>query len=249
MNIFCVSPDYLKSIHKESKDYNFNLQGYGNLELGINGLMKTNISELYGFCYVAETLPSKVKLLKKFVELCDKISEHSSYKKRFVFCLKSDAGLSQLINLLQTSNIEIYLSRFEELTDMIIRREIFGTILESHLNPFSKRKYSELLFPSSFKTLRYVSIMPPRVLKALEPVRFRETLESTVIEDNFLSENRSNKDFLYLLRFYFIKSRFEGSSNIQMEIEEILKNTKDPYLKTSYELLYSYVKLRGIKEG
>lgn len=248
MNIFCVSPQYLKALHRESKEYKFNLQGYGSLKLASLGLMKTNASEIYGFSYVANSLPNKSASLKKFLEMCDMVSEYSEKPKRFVFCLKDDTGISTILDGLKIDHMEVFLTTFEELTDVVIRREVFGTILESYLNPFETSRPSEMSSPVPLKTLKYVSIFPPRVLKALGPVNIKDTLESTLIEDEFLEENKNNRDFLFYLRMFGIKMKFGDAKDRSKELDELLEQVKDPKLKASYSLLYSYVRIREIQE-
>src|SRR5690606_27855299 len=123
-----------------------------------------------------------------------------------------------------------------DMTDVVIRRDIFGTILESYLNPFTSKNFEAVQKPPTLKGIKYVPVFPPRMIKALEPFKPRASMEQSIIEDAFLSSNRNNQDFFFLIRTYGIAKHYGKEAEYEVKVQDLLNNIKDYSLRVSYEL-------------
>jgi hypothetical protein len=248
MYVFSVSPQYLRHLKSESEDYKFKFQGYGNFEDACAGLMKTNASEFYGFVILFDSLPQSKSKLTRFIKLCDMISENSPNPKRMVFGVKDEKDLLPFIKALKTKHLELYYAKFEILTDTFIKKELFGTILDSYLRPYGERNSSAKILTkgASLKGLKYEPVLSGPVLDSLSPVEVHDTVTSTITRDRYLSELKSTNDFLYKLRLFKIRRCFPDEPLTDLELESIIESLADVQVRTRYRLLYTQVKEGGV---
>lgn len=241
MNIIAYSPTYLRFLKEESLGYKFKFQGYGNLDKASKGLLKVNASEVYGFCVVLDELPENTSALSKFLRACDIMSLGSRTRKRFVFSLQDSSGLYQYLKKGGYKNLDFYSADFSILTDLFIKQEIFGSILEGYLNPYTEKISGRAKPNFSLNSLKAVPVFPASTMKVVEPIKFKSTSRETEIEDLHLEGLERIGRLFYLLRLYAIRSYYEEEKDLEEEIEGLIK-LSPPNIKLSHELLYKYVK-------
>lgn len=239
MNIIVYSPDYLNALYLESGPYTFKFQGYGDIEKACVGLGRTNISEILGFVMVSDKLPQDTTALERFLYKCNLIAGDTKVRRRFVFGLRESEGLVTMLKKGKYQNLDFYSSDFDILTDSFLRKDIFGTVLESHLKPYSFTDTSVSALRGGLPLLKVVPLFPMPVTRVTSEIVKRETIRSTEVEDPILSEDKSLSEFYILLRRLAIRQAFgEPTSDLKEKIEELLE--KDTSLES--QLLYTYVK-------
>jgi len=245
MNIYGISPEYLGPIADESTSYDISIALHGSFEEGYKNLIWINSSQLCALLIVAEKLPTGNELLylHKLVEAFNMISEHSEFKKRLIFGLKDDTGLAELVRSLNTSNLEVFGDRFDIMTDLYIRRELFGTAISSYKFPYKDSVLASPQFRSRpLKALGYNPVFHPTSMRALQSVKLRTTFEETIIEDKSLELLRNDNSFYYNLRVFAIKRLFDGTLTSDKVLDTLLDTTSDKELKFSYTMFYEYAK-------
>lgn len=244
MYILGVSPGYLRYLKLESENYEFRFQGYSSLKEASNGLIFVNPSEYIGFTVVMSSLPEDKRELKDFLLKCNTISEKSKVRKRFVFALEDSSGLTAFLKSLKLNGLDFYRAEYEIMTDLFIKQEIFGTILESVYGPYEKKHSSRTKGSlPSLKSLKFVPLFPPSFIKAVSEIKVRDVLHDTMVEDPYLEELKSSNELLYTLRLYAIRLRFnEEESVLEREVEAMISKVEDKSLRLQYEMLLKYVK-------
>ena len=241
MIIFAVSPSYLRYIREESLKYQFKLQGYGSLSKALDGLMKTNASEIGGFILVVDRLPDNKSMLYEFIRLCDMISENSSPVKRFVFGLQDDSGLLPFLKESGFKNLEFYLSKFEIVTDSFIKKDMFGTILDSYYKPYNSNLEYKIKSTSTLKGLKYIPPLPVAVAKCLSPVAMLESVESSIDLDLYLKDLKSVSEIYYQLRLFGIKRKYDADYGNIEHLENMINDVSDKVLKERYRIILKYI--------
>lgn len=252
MIIVAISPSYLNHIKAESEDYNFILQGYGDINQAmargsnpeVRGLRATNPSEICGFAVVLDQLPANTKKLLEFMKICDMISVGGKFRKRFVLGLQDTNGVNALVRSGNFKNLDVYVCKFEIMTDLFIRREIFGLLLSAYYKPYARDQettasFKKLKVPEG---LRYTPLFSPADMRSVEEVRVRATLEETIIEDLHLDWLKGVSSFHYDLRKFLILRKF---SNVYMEdadLEKQINAMSDPRQRIHSLMLYEYAK-------
>lgn len=237
--IFVISPDYLESLFKEAKKYDFRLQGYSSVQDAAKGLIKTNIAEILGFAFVSRMLPKDLSSLKMFLQLCN----FMGVRKKFLFALNDTSRLYELFKNSSYKNLDIsYLNSIEVMTDIEINRNIFGSILKYNYEPYKLTKESRVFDSYSLPKLSYKPIISQYVLKVLERVYVLDTLEHTLKCDPVYSEykySENDNELLIKLRetkvmidgFYLLddvsNETIEKSLNSCEELVKDMQNTKE----------------------
>lgn len=207
-SIFMISPDFLEVSYKEALKYDFTLQGYGNFVDGKNGLLKINRQDLLGFVYFATSLPENLEELMDFLHYCDLMENNSM----FLFALLNTKGLSA-INLAEFSNLCFaYLGIEEVVTDKVLNRDIFGTILLQNYEPYTfEEEKSEVPSVFSVERLQYRPIFSNYVLQCLSKVNLSDSFEKTVAYDEVYRNYSKDNELLAEIRKFYIETFFHDS--------------------------------------
>lgn len=207
-SIFMISPDFLEVSYKEALKYDFTLQGYGNFVDGKNGLLKINRQDLLGFVYFATSLPENLEELMDFLHYCDLMGNNSM----FLFALLNTKGLSA-INLTEFSNLCFaYLGIEEVVTDKVLNRDIFGTILLQNYEPYTfEEEKSEVPSVFSVERLQYRPIFSNYVLQCLSKVNLSDSFEKTVAYDEVYQNYSKDNELLAEIRKFYIETFFHDS--------------------------------------
>ena len=203
-----ISPDFLEVSYKEALKYDFTLQGYGNFVDGKNGLLKINRQDLLGFVYFATSLPENLEELMDFLHYCDLMRNNSM----FLFALLNTKGLSA-INLTEFSNLCFaYLGIEEVVTDKVLNRDIFGTILLQNYEPYTfEEEKSEVPSVFSVERLQYRPIFSNYVLQCLSKVNLSDSFEKTVAYDEVYRNYSKDNELLAEIRKFYIETFFHDS--------------------------------------
>lgn len=237
--IYTISPDYLEALYSEAKNYNFCLQGYGNCQDALNGLLKTNISEILGFIFVAQDVDLYKNSLVKFIRTCNSLCKHN--KKKFIFALQNSKGLSGILNATEFNNLKVsYLPNFEVLTDTVINRQLFGSILLDNFEPYVLKKTEHKSVNFYNKSLNYEPLFSEYVLKCLDKIDVMTNYEQTLLNDDVYQSYVADNAALAIIRKNMIKKMFGLECDLQ-QIAEIVEARKDPYLYCIYRALASQI--------
>ena len=207
-SIFMISPDFLEVSYKEALKYDFTLQGYGNFVDGKNGLLKINRQDLLGFVYFATSLPENLEELMDFLHYCDLMGNNSM----FLFALLNTKGLSA-INLAEFNNLCFaYLGIEEVVTDKVLNRDIFGTILLQNYEPYTfEEEKTEVPSVFSVERLQYRPIFSNYVLQCLSKVNLSDSFEKTVAYDEVYRNYSNDNELLAEIRKFYIETFFHDS--------------------------------------
>lgn len=232
-----VSPDYLEVCYKEAIKYDFTLQGYGTFEKALKGLLKTNISEILGYVYFANKLPSDMSAMLAFldrVELC-------SGNHKFSFVLEDSSGLNML-NLRKYHAIRFYYIPVKEIvTDIVINRDVFGAILLDNYTPYVTTGESSGIADVSYHySLRYKPLFSTYILQCLQKVNRHSTFEETLSSDSVYLTYKKDNSILAKFREYYIKSYYTQIQDVT-ELMELLEKEKDNINYGIYKALIAII--------
>ena len=190
--IFAISPNHLEALYEESKNFDFVLQGYGNIKDSYKGLQGVNIKNILGFVYLGDILPD-VKQLNQFLQICNLIAANKP--RPFVLALASGVSISASVNTKKYKNLRFYtLPPIEILTNLVIRADIFGPILLENFKPYQFDDEVDDTQISSLNTIEYRPIISKIFYGVLSPVRCQESIQECVemdkIYNNFLTSNK-----------------------------------------------------------
>ena len=202
-----VSPDYLEAIYKESQDMSFKIQGYGNFLDAIEGLMYVNKSHLLGCCLVSENLRKIKKTdLLKFLRKLELVS--TTEDSLFLFALQNEQDLKSIDTKSFKGIKFMHISGIDLITDLSIRRDIFGTMLIENRKPYILSDKEELPTIERIPTLEYIPLFQPKVLEVLNKPDIYESLASTLSLDQFLKEMEFVDKNLHDIRELWIRIHF-----------------------------------------
>lgn len=213
--IFTISPNYLGSIYKESKKYNFRIQGYTQESVAIKRLVRTNIMDILGFCYVADELPEDLTDLKELLRLLDLVCE--SHPRKFTFALLDYSNLKKLAEKGKTLH-ESYpylkittLPNLEDITDDVVNRMIFGPILLDNYHAYYVEGISDDKDTLSRKMfhvprLEYRPIIKNKFLDILSLPVMHESVEETLQYDSYYLDNRTDENLEFLRRMQIMQA-------------------------------------------
>lgn len=243
--IFCCSSDYLKALEEESRAFRFNIQGYTSPKNSLDGLLSTNIIDIGGFVVIEELL-TRSKSLTKYLKTIDTLSEFSAQRKRLIVSVGADDDVPQIKEYLlglNLNNLDIYLDQFEELSDLYIKRKIFGMILLDLRRPYTKPKPPSIDFSEFLKTrsIRYRMLLSPNDYSLFKPVEVGLTFEELLATDLSLS-TYNPWDMHYKLRVLKLLKVCRGDHLLKyLELYEEINNTTDEELKVHYKSLLELI--------
>ena len=235
--MYVVSPHFLRPIVAESSDFSFAVRGYCSIRDGVDNLKFSNFEDIKGFIFCFYELPKKLMPLVKFINYLDDLCE-----KPVVICSCVKDGMSLLIKHVHHKHIKLFVvTPVDDMTDIVIRRDLFGTILRETDQPYVKESKKETEEEQDRGMPKYVPILPKIVNRLYDRVIQTDDVQSALNFDTALRFYKGNSDILYFLRTQQIlkkNGKFVDKSN---ELAKILKNNPDKYM---YKALY-----RMIEEG
>lgn len=246
---YVISPCYLRAIYQTAKDYSFDLQGYGNWDSAIQGLSMTNISNIKGFVYLDENLPTDVSSMSNFLRTVDVMSVLGP--KPFVVALHNSERLTGILSKLKLKNLTFFLHEFDILTDLDIKQNIFGTLLRKIESPYKLFEETKSNKKSYLKSLSFTPALSSASVKVLDSVVVRPTVRETEIEDRHLSGlKRSNSMSVYddSVTPHYLLRLLKIHKAMNLDTEELLKQVEteigkvtSPKLKLELELLLQLI--------
>ena len=143
-----------------------------------------------------------------FLHYCDLMGNNSM----FLFALLNTKGLSA-INLTEFSNLCFaYLGIEEVVTDKVLNRDIFGTILLQNYEPYTfEEEKSEVPSVFSVERLQYRPIFSNYVLQCLSKVNLSDSFEKTVAYDEVYRNYSKDNELLAEIRKFYIETFFHDS--------------------------------------
>lgn len=230
--IFVVSPDYMDALYKESKSYSFDLQGYGSFKEANAGILRTNVSDILGFVILAEELPSEGSL--EYQHLLTFIRRCNSLKSNRKFVIASSATISsKLLKLLKSQkNLRVFISsRFDSVTDVVINKNVFGSILLDNYNPYSfKNKEEENWKDYGSPSLRFLPIVNSASTACISKVDKLDTFERTLENDKVFRElSQAKSEMLHFRKYFIAKEFFDDVTSYEKKAEEVLNSMQDDY--------------------
>ena len=207
-SIFMISPDYLEVCYNEIKKYECTLQGYGNFESGLRGLLKTNVSDILGYVFLSQALPKDREIFHEFLYRCNLCGGD----KKFLIALLDTTGLSE-INFSLYPNLRFgYIAITEVITNVTINRDIFGSILLDNFEPY-KFTDTEQAIPDLQKNyrLQYKPLFSSYILDCLQRVHLMDTLDETLLGDKVLYKYKKDNSILAAFREHYIKTYFSDN--------------------------------------
>lgn len=242
--VFMISPDFLSSAFKEAEKYSFELQGYGNFEMACKRLAYVNAADLLGFVYICKT-PNGVgtkeyKAMLEFFHLCDLIGADKK------FLMVSQGSFSDyLSDLRKFKHVRFaLLQNVEFITDTLLNRDVFGSILLDNYEPYIFKKEKPIsLGDYTCPTLEWKGIVPPALFDVEEKVRPLENLEDTLENDLVMQRYKENPLICKLREAVIRKSTGEEWNNTLKEFDKMLDGLDNKQL--GIYLAYSRIVLGG----
>lgn len=242
--VFVISPDFLESILKESEKYSFEIQGYGNFKTACKRLMCVNATDLLGFVYLSKT-PCKVgseeyKSMLEFLHLCD-LAEMN--KKFLIMSQASLTDFSSLASKYKSIRFAL-LQNIEFVTDNVLNKDVFGSILLDNYEPykFSKEK-PVVLGDYSCPRLEWKGLLPPALFEVEEKVHPLEELEDTLENDVVMMKYKNNPLISKLRELVIRKTVGKEHSEALQEYYQLLE--KVDRKQVGVYLAYAQIMLEG----
>lgn len=243
-SIFMVSPNYLETCYEEALKYDFTLQGYGNFKAGSKGLLKINASDVLGFVYLATKLPEDLTDLYEFLYRCDLYG-----KKKFLFALLDTTGLG-ILKYEDYPNLSFSLVKIDEVvTDVVINRDIFGTLLLANYEPYALHEEdASKNYNNDVYRLRYKPLISSYILECLKKVNVLDSFENTLLHDNVYHRYKDDESILADFRYYYVKSFFYDNLD-NKNLYTLISDEKDSITYGIYKALISVISSNNILES
>lgn len=235
-SIIIISPHYLESIFKESKKYSFMIHGYGTAQKAKNSLIYANLEEILGFALVYDTLPSaNSKEFKDIVEFARLCNSMKSNRKFLVVTRGNAAELGA--SLKEFKNLRFFVvQNLEYITDVVINKNVFGSILLDNYQPYELRKEEKVSINDiESTTLSFTPCIPGYLFEIFTKVLKLETVEDTVLYDKCYLKYKTINPIVADLRRIFIMEQFSEDTSD----EEVLLLKQIETLDAKMHGLYS----------
>lgn len=201
--IYLVTPDYMLAVIEESKGYSFSIKAYSNASMAYKNLAYTNQSSILGYLLVYEELPEDLTDLVILINFINLVGDKDTV---VLLAVNDPSGLEDtLIPNINTDNIKfMYLKEYEVMTDAVIRRNLFGTIVINKFSPYIENNEVPNFVTTFNSNKSLVPVLPKDILLILEPVQILDTVEYTIKHDNVLKNYSDNSlvSYLRLNRIY-----------------------------------------------
>lgn len=233
--VLFVSPDFLEAAYRESEKFSFCIQGYGSILTATKRLIYTNAEDVLGFVYLVKNLPSKNssewKYLKEFISECCLMDTG----KKFMIATQGSA--SALVN--ECKGLRglkmVYLQNIEYVSDTVLNRDIFGSILLDNYKPYVfSRPVPESLSGYTFKPLSCDLLVPRYTFDLFDTVHPMQEVESTIENDIIFMKYRNNLVLSGLRKLYILWSMSEDialcETDVRKEIDKLNGRVRGIYL-------------------
>ena len=239
--IFVISPDYLEVIYNQAIGYDFYIQGYGSIEAAMQGLVKTNISDILGFAYVADKLDDDLNPLANFIDRCDMLVVNSKKRRKFIFALQDTTGLMNIFNIRKYEGIKaMYVPQLDVVTDVVINQNIFGSILLDNYKPYILKEDVKKESPNwTHKKLQYSPLFSQVYFDCLQPPDCLDSYEQTLLYDKVYQDFLGFNPILAKIRDVIIRREFNLDSNKEELIELVNDNTSFCIYRALIEIVFN----------
>ena len=212
--IFAISPNYLEALYNESKNFEFTLQGYGNIAESYKGLQGVNIKNILGFIYLGDKLPDE-KQFKRFLRVCNLISANNP--RPFVIALCDGATLGNSLNTKKYKNLKFYtLPSIEILTNLVIKADIFGPILLDNFQPYQFNEEVSESKIGHLNTIEYKPIISDVFYKIFSPAHYQGSLHNFIENDKIYNNLLTSNKLLAECRLIVLRCKYlEKSGTIE----------------------------------
>ena len=203
--MYVVSPEYLMPIVEQSKDYSFKVKGFSDCTRAYNNLAGTNQANILGYILVYEEVPDNSTDLVEFINFVNLIG--TKYNIVLVAFRDTD-GFEQLMDFLELDNITfMYYNDFEVLTDLVIRRNLFGSILVRKFRPYRDIDEPLNLVTTYNQNSNIVPVLPKDILVILSPIIKYDSSQHTIDNDVVVESYKGS--IICYLRINRIKRMFD----------------------------------------
>ena len=169
--------------------------------------MKTNISEIIGFIFVANELTYKKESHKEFIDTCNILCRNK--RRKFIYALRNSKGLSDVLKKANYDNLNMtYLPDFEILTDTVINKQLFGSVLLDIHEPYLLHEEEKKGVVMQNPKLQFQPLFSEYILNCLSPIDKLNTLEDTKINDSVYQEYLKDEVDLAFIRECMINKLF-----------------------------------------
>lgn len=243
-SIILVSPEYLEVCYNEALKYDFTIQGYGSFELAAKGLLCVNASSILGYAYLGNALPADTTALHNFLYRCNLCGE-----KKMLFAMLDTKGIEQ-INVKDYPNLSFSVVKIEEVvTDTVINRDIFGSILLTNYKPYTlKDEHDDIPDIQHVYRLQYKPVFNSYMLECLKRVNLLDSFEETLQHDAVFQKYQKDKSVLAAYRKHYIRTYFEANLNTS-ELYEILETVDNDGLYCVYRALIKLISANHAIKG
>lgn len=234
--VYVISPDFLRPLVEESKDYSFAIRGYYSVEEGINNLKFSNMDDLLGFVILFKSLPRRLTPLVNFINHLDFLCD-----KPVVLASMDKSGMNLVINNVTHDNIKLFLcTPIMDMTDLVIKRDLFGTIVRESFSPYKfKELDNKTLNKKDFvhSKFLYESILNKDTLLIAEPVIKAMNVNMSLESDPVL-RSLSPSNPMHYLRTLKIFKYYNIDKDSDLVFQDLVKDRDDKILlKGIYNLV------------
>lgn len=203
--MYVVSPEYLMPIVEQSKDYSFKVKGFSDCTRAYNNLAGTNQANILGYILVYEEVPDNSTDLVEFINFVNLIGTKDTI---VLVAFRYTDGFEQLMDFLELDNITfMYYNDFEVLTDLVIRRNLFGSILVRKFRPYRDIDEPLNLVTTYNQNSNIVPVLPKDILVILSPIIKYDSSQHTI--DNDVVVESYKDSIICYLRINRIKRMFD----------------------------------------
>lgn len=236
--ILAISSSYMDPLFVNAKKYNFKLQAYSDFKSALRGLSYVNKTDLIGIAIVDDFIQDR-EGLTTFLHSCEIIGDLN-----ILFATLKDERV--YINL-KVKNLHIeYVPDIEVFTDIIINKEIFGTLLLHKFEPYKLKEGISDISRPSIPRLNYTPLFSTNILSVLKPIDLIHTFEEIVQVDEVLLECKRSNSILYDLRLLYLKNWYGCDENSDYErLYEEIRKVNDDALFCQYTSILELIKGGG----
>lgn len=223
--VYVISPDFLRAIVKESMDYSFSIKGYCSIEQGGRNLIYTNIADILGFVIALDELPEELAPLINILNTIDTISD---YTPIVLWVRNVDGsekkGIQTILEYVNLNSSRLFVFwESEDLTDKVIRRELFGPIIKSCFKPYELNK-KDFIAPPQLTMVKYKPLFNKRISDLFKYIPQASDCRKAIMRDVVCNTYESDK-IIYLLRCAIIYKSYgqniPNEKSIATAIEDI----------------------------
>lgn len=225
--VYCISNCYLKALLRESKEYSFDAKLYYSCQEGLKNLVNTNASEIIGYVILLDKLPDDEDELLALIDFINAINEISD-NTPLVLALSNSEGYEQLGEYVSSDNLKVFLiDGFEMLTDVDIKRDIYGSIVKYLYNPYCDNNDTVLVNYNDEPSCIIEPIYRSAIQSLCDPVINAPTLRDALENDETLMNIDKADEVARFLRTLEIKLKYNSSDNdYYTQFENLIKTVK-----------------------